>query len=498
MTDALAAAATQGDLARVRELLAGGSLDGQPASKALVDAVIYGHLEVARALLDHGADPNHRYGYERTALSFAVTSNVAIVDLLLARGADINARDSVGLDVLHAYLLHVGPGQRLGSADVGVVRRLIEAGLDVRARNADVPHLPMACAAASVPVLELLLAAGADPNVKDRRDSSVFWEAIKSSNRGGVFAALVKGGIDANTRCTNAAVDTTILTEVCAASDLASARTLLDRGADPNAEGRSTPLARAQESDNAALIDLLLERGARPLLPSLSAEATYALDLAQRDEVQTEDPRARLAWAEALLQAGFRAAAASEVAALGRRGVAVPAELTARLAFEAPAGVRWTFADFQPTHDGVAPRTSDARFPGARVTDGVRIVPLVLTKGGACTACDERGEVVCSACHGTGWFSCIYNDDPTECGPRMRCTICRGLKFAVTGERLGKGACTHPRVKEEMKVGDYSFRRCQTCGLAALHGAVFYSGSPDASDFACGVCGHFVCSCRSR
>ncbi len=496
MSGDLGAAARKGDLPVVLELLAASGAAGAALTDALIGAVIHGHRAIVRALLDHGADPNHRYGYDRTALSYAPTHGVEMLDLLLDRGADLHATDSVRFDVLHAYLVEVGPGHDKPADAAAVVRRLLERGLDVRARNADAPHLPKACAVGDVAILELLLDAGADPNARDRR-TSVLWEAIKSRHCAAVLAALVRGGIDPNARCKNAAVDTTILAEVCKLGDLASARSLLDRGADADAGGASPPLACAEECGTPALIDLLLERGARPLLDALPAEATYALDVAEREAAEhPDDLRARLAWAATLLEHGFRAAAASEVAAVARRGSAIPTELGSRLAFEAPPGVRWSFTSLEPVHAGVAPRLADERFPGVFVTDGERTVPLVLTTGRPCNACDERGEVVCSACSGSGWFSSIYNDDPVECAPVARCARCRGLKLVVTGKRLGKGGCAHPAVLDEMMIGAYSFQRCQSCGLAALHGPMSDPGGPAGTDFACGVCGRFACSCE--
>lgn len=463
-------------------------------SAELVSAVIEGRLDEVRALIERGADPNHRAGYGSTPLFFGVTQSLAMTQLLLSLGADVHARSEGGFDVLHRYLNDVGPGSRLGTAQVAMVRLLLEAGLDVRARNGDQPHLLPACAAAKVDILEVLLAAGADPNASTSQ-SSALWEAVKCSHRAEVLATLVKGGLEANTRCTNAAIDSTILMEVCRVGDLESARLLLDRGADPNARGRGTPLTCAEESGNQVLVDLLLERGARPHQAPLAPARAKGLDDAQgAAQAQPGEPAARLGWARALLDSGFRAAAACEVAAAVRRGADVPTELAAQLTFERPAGVRWTFVDFLPIDDGVAPRTIDARFPGARVTNGVRTVPLVLTRGAPCNRCDELGEVECSSCHGTGSHTSYLSGDEVDCAPRERCSACRGLKFVVTGRRLGTGSCRHDKLVAEMKLGDFTLKRCPRCGLAAISGPI-RAGGLFGDDFACGVCGAFECEC---
>lgn len=456
-------------------------------SEAFITAIIHGNLKQVREFLDQGANANEKGTWDRTPLFWA--TSLPMIELLLSKGADITARENTGFDVLHHYLIQNGPGTGYGRADPAVVKRLLEAGIDVRARNADQPHLIKACAAANTAIMKLLLAAGADPNGPE-----LLWTAMKSSDRASLFATLVDGGIDPNTRCINAAADTSILTEVCAQGDLETAQKLLDRGADPNARGRSTPLASAEESGNQVLVDLLLERGARPHRPVLPASTTQALDSAER-QAKADHSRSRLDWASVLLGAGFRAAAASEVTALQRRGIEVPESLSDALAFEAPPGVRWTFAVSQPSHDGVAPRTNDTHFPGARVTDGVRLLPLLITTGAPCIACDEKGEQVCGICNGTGSYPAQFSDDDIECDERQPCSTCRGLKFAVTGRRLGKGSCKHPSVEDELKLGALVFRRCKTCGLGALFGPRAGPIGEMFTDFACAICGRFDCAC---
>jgi ankyrin repeat protein len=472
-------AALSGDLARVRELV-----DSERASidSAMCFAVIGWHAPVARFLLEHGANANATFGYGRTALFYAVTATTELVELLLEFGAEVNVRDEAGYDVLNAYLTSKGPGPNLGKANPFVVKHLVEKGLRVR-NDAKQAHLLGGISTGNVRIVELLLEHGADPNVKE-----VLWTTFICSNRAPMLAALVNGGIDPNAHEKNAAMDTTILTEVCAAGDQKSAKALLDRGADPNAKGRSSPLAAAMESGNQVLVDLLLERGARPLIAPLPAEATKALDLADRQtKEKPDDGQARLSRAKTLHEQGSRAAAAFEAQALRKRGMEVPKELS--------AFGRWTYVDFPP-RDGVAPRTIDERFPNAWVTDGTRTVPLVLTMAAECTSCDEKGETVCSKCDGKGSYSSFLDPDhDVDCEPRQRCYSCRGLKFQVTGKRFSKGSCSHPNVVDEPDVGNYGFKRCETCGLAALHGElVTHYGQ--GVDWACGVCSRFACTCE--
>lgn len=474
-------AALKGDLARLRALLADPSATKELVSEALTYAVIGRKPEAAALLLEHGADPNRRGGYGQTPLFFAATAGLALVELLLECGADVNVRADAGTDVLLHYLSQVGPGGSLGTGRVELAKRLLDAGLDIRGG----PHVLAACRTAVPELLELVLAAGADPNATNR-DGNALFAAMYLPKKPEILAALVRGGIDARTT----SGDTTLLAEVCRCGDLASAQALLERGADAGEPGA---VAAAQESGNAVLVDLLLERGARSLVPVLEGDAASALDAAERGS--PSDPSARLAWASALLGAGFRAAAACELAAVRRLGGEVPRSLDEALVIERPAGVRWTFVDPAPPSDGLTPRTSDERFPRALVTDGTRTLPLVVTLGTPCTRCDERGEETCSLCDGTGSYSSFLDPDhDVDCSPRQRCSACRGLKFVVTGKRMGKGSCRHSRLVEELTVRPFTFRRCAECGLAALRGPIRAGGLVD-DDFACGVCGRFECTC---
>jgi len=84
---------------------------------ALDAQVIAGDLESVRTILDHGANPNKRL--RRTALHWAVIySRLDIAELLLERGADVNARDPNGMSPLQ-------DAAGLADGDVRVMRPLV-------------------------------------------------------------------------------------------------------------------------------------------------------------------------------------------------------------------------------------------------------------------------------------------------------------------------------------------------------------------------------------
>lgn len=107
-TQTLLAAALQGDLSTVAALLhqdpslANSVLsDAYEGAPPLALAAAGGHLEVVRALLDAGAEPDLS-GQDGTALMMAVWNNLPeVIELLLAGGASANATGPCGETPLH-------------------------------------------------------------------------------------------------------------------------------------------------------------------------------------------------------------------------------------------------------------------------------------------------------------------------------------------------------------------------------------------------------------
>lgn len=136
---ALSLAAENGHLATVSVLIQGGARVDQVVNQgltALQRAVSGRHLDVARFLIQHGADVQTRRIGGRTLLMDAADafySNreshaAGIVMTLLARGIDINARDSRGYTAL---MLAAQEGQE------AIVQILLRNGADVEVRGED-------------------------------------------------------------------------------------------------------------------------------------------------------------------------------------------------------------------------------------------------------------------------------------------------------------------------------------------------------------------------
>jgi ankyrin repeat protein len=131
---------------------------------ALIEAAWNGNIEVVRYLISQGADAKATIadppfkGF--TALSFAAALDHAeIGDLLIAAGADVNARDGSGYTPLHwAAMSERG--------DARLVRSMIAAGADVNLKGAfDETPLTWAAKRGETPIVDALKRAGAQGQV---------------------------------------------------------------------------------------------------------------------------------------------------------------------------------------------------------------------------------------------------------------------------------------------------------------------------------------------
>lgn len=160
--------------------------DNSPTA-LLIEAAKNGNLgEVAR-LLDAGLPPDVFLAKndQRTALSWAANYNrFDVVDLLLARGADINRRSEVfGEHLLHSLAGRYQPTRdnEVGRVAAQIISKLIERGaiVDIRKKDGTTPLMIAAQCGVTGPNTAALLEAGADINARNAAGLSVLGIARK-------------------------------------------------------------------------------------------------------------------------------------------------------------------------------------------------------------------------------------------------------------------------------------------------------------------------------
>jgi hypothetical protein len=159
--------------------------------------------------------------------------------------------------------------------------------------------------------------------------------------------------------------------------------------------------------------------------------------------------------------------------------------------------------------ESIAERLPDARFPGALLRSGDRVLPVVTTLSPPCAGCDGKGSIRCTRCRGTGivYFtpqSGNGEDDEFPCGwcderrqaPHANC-YATGFSSAIP-EWWKRSKCRHRKWQMELafpawcrvwpgmpgSLKNTTFKRCLRCHLARC----------DLRE-ACGTCGCFTCSC---
>ncbi len=239
---------------------------------------------IVKVLLQHGLDPNTRFPEGGPLLRWAPDGET--VDLLVAAGADVQARDDQGLSVLATPHPQTNPSR---------LEALLRHGAPFDETTAQAV-LRGAVFKGDLGEVQALLARGVKPRAVEPWVENAF-SPLSGAVAHGHFAIatlLRKAG----------ASDVGLLSEAAARGDLAEMKRLLDAGADVNEAsvgGAETPLEYAIHQGQVAAVQLLLERGAN--VNAFTAAGYTAADLARISLAQVElahfSPVRRLAEAEA-------------------------------------------------------------------------------------------------------------------------------------------------------------------------------------------------------
>jgi uncharacterized protein len=182
---------------------AGAPVDGHSGDKEtpLITAASYGDAEVARVLIEAGADieaisaPNSGGVPNGTALEHAAVFGMTeVVDVLVAAGAKIHtlemaaAAGDIGGWPLHRFALQSRLRALVFAADhqrLNVIDQLVEAGTPVNEPDVEWQRLPLHTAVSNgrPASVRRLLTHGADPNLRNPKNHRTPLEECQPGNR---------------------------------------------------------------------------------------------------------------------------------------------------------------------------------------------------------------------------------------------------------------------------------------------------------------------------
>jgi ankyrin repeat protein len=273
-TTLLMYAAGYGSLDAMKLLLASGA-DVNAKTQFDATALIYGagNVEKARLLVEKGADVNAKTRSGTTPLMIAAACEgcAPTVKLLLSKGADAKATNSMGGDALIGAAID-------GSAES--VQLLLSSGADAkRAAKSGDTALGLGATTCNLDIIKLLLARGADPNAANFAAGEVKFGKVQLYGLTPLMMvsaycspAVARTLLDAGAKTTVADVRGMTPLHFAVSSeqqDPAVARLLIKAGSDINAKTKTgeTPLDWAQKFGNKEVIAALTSAGGRPGVP---------------------------------------------------------------------------------------------------------------------------------------------------------------------------------------------------------------------------------------
>ncbi|KAK2747834.1 hypothetical protein FQN55_004710 [Onygenales sp. PD_40] len=325
--------------------------DGQTS---LMKAARSGFKEAVKALLDKGADPNHKDRKRETPLSQAARADNdsgEVVEMLLREGADPNFKNCDGDTPLilaagkgHQHVVRLLLGRGVKPESIGRYRRtalaeaaaasstetvkmLLDNGCDPNFRD-KYGETPLSHAISTYrgneTLIKLLLNAGADLHVNNRKGTPILLQAVGANlfgeDKAGLIKILLENGADRESKDRDGRTALSMAGTGTRLDELRTLEVLLQSGADVNSKDKNgrTPFSRAVERElsygrkglNISGLNLLLEAGAdlesrdNQGRTPISWAATqchlmvrFLLEKGAKPETRDSDGRTPLSWA---------------------------------------------------------------------------------------------------------------------------------------------------------------------------------------------------------
>lgn len=198
----LAWAAKEGNLPEVERLASANPAsvnvqEDRYGTTPLHQAAASGQYDIAKYLLDHGAQPNARDFEQATPLYYVGghprKNSPQLAELLLQRGADVDAETKDRMTPLHVAALHDD-----AQDEIAMVLLQHGAKMDLRMVDGSTP-LFLAALAAKEKVALLLITKGANVNISDNTGNSPL-HAAAARNLDQVVKALIAKGATVNAK----------------------------------------------------------------------------------------------------------------------------------------------------------------------------------------------------------------------------------------------------------------------------------------------------------
>ncbi len=248
-------------------LVPGGQARAGADDRDLFEAIVAEDMQRAERAIERGADLNGARNSEGDSPLMAAVSkgNLEIVKALVSAGADINLPVSTGLTYTNALARSVG--------SIKVMMYLIERGGSFKKGEKTDPLILEAARSSNVMAARYLLIRGADPNETGAAGWTALMNAVTCCQNGRGNLEMVRLLLEWKAAVDQA--DEQGVTPLMRTTDPRIAGLLIEKGANVNALDRrgnnalNTVAASSsmRESETAAMVRLLLEKGADPNRP---------------------------------------------------------------------------------------------------------------------------------------------------------------------------------------------------------------------------------------